>query len=79
VNVSGGSPDVSFRVLGPVEADCGTGPIDLGGLKQRAVLALLIVNAGRVVSLDRFVSELWDGDPPARATSSLQAYVSRLR
>lgn len=80
VNVAGGLPEVSFGVLGPVEAVCGTsGPINLGGLKQRAVLALLIVNAGRVVSLDRFVSELWDEDPPARATSSLQAYVSRLR
>jgi DNA-binding SARP family transcriptional activator len=67
-------------VLGPVEAVSDTGGlIDLGGLKQRAVLALLIVNVGRVVSLDRFVSELWDEDPPARATSSLQAYVSRLR
>jgi DNA-binding SARP family transcriptional activator len=79
VNVSGGLPDVSFRVLGPVEAVNGTDLIDLGGLKQRAVLALLIINAGRVVSLDRFVSELWDEDPPARATASLQAYVSRLR
>ena len=73
-------PQLSFRVLGPVEAVSDTaGPVDLGGLKQRAVLALLIVSAGRVVSLDRFVRELWDEDPPARATSSLQAYVSRLR
>ena len=73
-------PHLSFRVLGPVEAVSDTaGPVDLGGLKQRAVLALLIVNAGRVVSLDRFVTELWDEYPPARATSSLQAYVSRLR
>ena len=80
MSISQGMPHLSFRVLGPVEAVSDTaGPVDLGGLKQRAVLALLIVNAGRVVSLDRFVTELWDEYPPARATSSLQAYVSRLR
>lgn len=80
VNTAGGLPHVSFRVLGPVEAVSDTaGLVDLGGLKQRAVLALLIVSAGRVVSLERVVSELWDEDPPARAISSLQAYVSRLR
>ncbi|HEV2450735.1 MAG TPA: BTAD domain-containing putative transcriptional regulator, partial [Streptosporangiaceae bacterium] len=80
MNAAGRIPHTSFRVLGSVEAVSDTaGLIDLGGLKQRAVLALLIVNVGRVVSLDRFVSELWDEDAPARATSSLQAYVSRLR
>jgi DNA-binding SARP family transcriptional activator len=66
-------------LLGPVSAESGAGPLRLGGLKQRAVFALLALNARRVVPLDRFVDELWPQEPPARATLSLQSYVSRLR
>src|SRR4051812_30595803 len=53
--------------------------LPLGGLKQRAVFALLALNSGHVVSLDRLVDELWSEEPPARATLALQSYVSRLR
>ena len=72
--------DVSVRLLGPVELLDRTGAaLDAGGGKQRAVFALLAAEAGRVVPLDRLIDELWRDDPPARATASLQAYVSRLR
>jgi DNA-binding SARP family transcriptional activator len=73
-------PPVEVRLLGPVEMVGPDGQVlDVGGLKQRAVFSLLASEAGRVVSLDRLVSELWSDDPPARATASLQAYISRLR
>jgi DNA-binding SARP family transcriptional activator len=72
---------VHFAVLGPLEARGDDGHrLELGPPKQRAVLALLVVAGGRVVSLDRLVDELWAGDePPAQATLSLQSYVARLR
>ncbi len=66
-------------LLGPVSADSGGTELSLGGVKQRAVFALLTLNAGRVVSLDRLVDELWPDEPPSRATLGLQSYVSRLR
>jgi DNA-binding SARP family transcriptional activator len=66
-------------LLGPVSAESGGTELGLGGLKQRAVFALLALNAGRVVSLDRLVDELWPEEPPSRATLGLQSYVSRLR
>jgi hypothetical protein len=53
--------------------------LTLGGLKQRAVFALMALNAGRVVALDRLVDELWEGEPPSRATLGLQSYMARLR
>src|SRR3954471_3950309 len=66
-------------LLGPVAAVAGGKDLALGGLKQRAVFALLALNAGRVVPLDRLVDELWSEEPPSRATLSLQSYVARLR
>ena len=66
-------------LLGPVSAQAGGAPLALGGLKQRAVFAMLALAPGRVVALDRLVDELWHDEPPARATLGLQSYVSRLR
>src|SRR3954453_1066145 len=66
-------------LLGPVLARVGDTELSLGGFKQRAVFALLALHAGHVVPLDRLVEELWSGEPPARATLTLQSYVSRLR
>ena len=66
-------------LLGPVSAECDGTDLSLGGSKQRAVFALLALNAGRVVPLDRLVDELWRDEPPSRATLSLQSYISRLR
>ncbi|MGH8983169.1 MAG: BTAD domain-containing putative transcriptional regulator [Acidimicrobiia bacterium] len=71
--------DLRFALLGPLEVDRSGTALDLGGPKQRAVLALLLIEHNRVVSLDRLVDQLWGGQPPARAAASLQAYVSNLR
>ncbi|WP_305884675.1 BTAD domain-containing putative transcriptional regulator [Micromonospora sp. RHAY321] len=69
-----------LRVLGPLEVEVDTrGPVDLGGPRQRAVLALLLAARGEVVSVGRMIDELWRGDAPPRAIVSLQAYVSHLR
>lgn len=70
---------LELRVLGPLEAVRDGRPIALGGPRQRAVLALLVVNANRVVSTDRLIEAVWNGDPPANALGTLQGYVSRLR
>ena len=53
--------------------------VDLGGPKQRLVLAVLLLADGRPVSIDRLIDALWADEPPARAEASLQAYVSNLR
>ncbi len=52
---------------------------DLGGRKQRAVLAALLLDLDRAVPADRLIDQVWGDDPPARAEASLQAYVSKLR
>lgn len=70
---------IEFRVLGRVEAWRGEVRIELGGPKQRAVLASLLLRAGRVVSQDQLVDDLWPDDPPARATATVQVFVSNLR
>jgi predicted ATPase/DNA-binding SARP family transcriptional activator len=70
---------VEFRVLGPLEVVAGGQPLDLGTPRQRGLLGLLLVHAGEVVSYDRVVEDLWDGDPPATARHTLQGYVHRLR
>ncbi len=54
-------------------------PLDLGPRLQRQLLAILLVEAGRVVSVDRLVDLLWGDDAPSAAMASLQAYVSQLR
>ena len=68
-----------FRILGPLEVSDETGPLLLGGQKQRAVLALLLLDPGRVVSVDRLVDALWGEQPPRTATTSLQNFISQLR
>ncbi|MER6284111.1 BTAD domain-containing putative transcriptional regulator [Streptomyces sviceus] len=68
-----------IRVLGPLGAEVAGAPVVLGTPRQRAVLALLVAARGAMVSVDRMADELWRGAPPARATASLQVYVSNLR
>lgn len=70
---------MKFRVLGSFEVVAGDRLLALGGFKQRAVLAILVLSPGRAVCADRLVEELWGGDPPRSAIGSLQAYVSNLR
>ena len=70
---------LDFRILGPVEAARDGRPISLGGPRQRTLLALLLVEAGRPVSVDTLSDELWAGAPPAGGAKALRVYVSRLR
>jgi YVTN family beta-propeller protein len=70
---------VEFRVLGPLEASHDGRLVPLGGAKQRALLATLLVRANRVVSTDALLDELWGDQPPESAANMVQGYVSRLR
>jgi predicted ATPase/DNA-binding SARP family transcriptional activator len=70
---------MEFRLLGPVEAVTDEGSARLGAPKQRALLAVLLLNANEVVSRDRLVDLLWGDDPPRSAVQSLQVYVRGLR
>ncbi|MDC2959608.1 BTAD domain-containing putative transcriptional regulator [Streptomyces gilvifuscus] len=67
------------QVLGPLRGDVDGVPVHLGSPRQRAVLALLLADRGRVVPVDRLVDGLWRGRPPQKAAASLHAYVSNLR
>jgi DNA-binding SARP family transcriptional activator/ABC-type transport system substrate-binding protein len=70
---------VEFAVLGPVEARVDGQPLPLGGPKQRAVLAILLLHDNRPVSRDRLIEGLWGESPPRSAAHTLDDYVSRLR
>jgi DNA-binding SARP family transcriptional activator/basic membrane lipoprotein Med (substrate-binding protein (PBP1-ABC) superfamily) len=70
---------VEFLVLGPLEAHLDGGKLPLGGAKQRAVLAVLLLHAGKTVPVERLIDEVWGDDPPPSARHSVEAYVSRLR
>jgi YVTN family beta-propeller protein len=70
---------MEFRILGSLEVRENGHTVALGGSKQRAVLAALLLHANEVVSRDRLVDELWGASPPATAPTALQVYVSQLR
>jgi DNA-binding SARP family transcriptional activator len=70
---------VYFRILGPLEVVEGERPLPLGGPRQRALLAILLLRANEVVSTDRLVDQLWGETPPPTAAKAIQVYVSKLR
>jgi DNA-binding SARP family transcriptional activator/tetratricopeptide (TPR) repeat protein len=70
---------MDFRILGPLEVLSDGRALDLGGAKQRALLAVLLLNANSVVSTDRLADALWEDDPPDSAQKALQVHVSSLR
>ena len=71
---------MDFRLLGPLEVVSDHDqPIALGGVKQRSLLAVLLLHANELVSTDRLIDQLWGAAPPATAAKSVQVYVSRLR
>jgi DNA-binding SARP family transcriptional activator len=70
---------VEVRLLGPVEALRAGDPVRLGGSKQRAALAVLGLNPGRIVSTDRLIEALWGDRAPATAVTALHGHISRLR
>jgi DNA-binding SARP family transcriptional activator len=70
---------VQFRILGPLEIESANGRIELGSAKQRALLALLLLNANDVVPTSRLIDVLWADELPADGSKALQVHVSRLR
>jgi DNA-binding SARP family transcriptional activator len=70
---------MEFRILGPLDVRDGDRTIPLAGGRQRALLALLILNANETVSTDRLVEELWGARAPATAPKVVQNHVSQLR
>jgi DNA-binding SARP family transcriptional activator len=70
---------MEYSLLGPLEVRRDGRTIAVGRGKQRALLAVLALNAGRVVPAERLIDELWGDEPPATAATALQVYVSRLR
>jgi DNA-binding SARP family transcriptional activator len=70
---------MEFRILGPLEVSDGGRSLPLGGSKQRALLARLLLDANRTVSVDQLVDGLWGQAAPNTAAKGVQIYVSRLR
>ena len=70
---------MEFRILGPLEVRDNGRVLELGGAKQRAVLALLLLHANEVVSLDRLIDGIWGERPPHTAAAAVHGSVSRLR
>jgi len=70
---------VRFLILGPLEVRAGERVVSVPGRKERAILGLLVVEAGTVVSSDRMVFELWGDAPPTTADRTLRSHVSKLR
>jgi YVTN family beta-propeller protein len=70
---------MDFRILGSLEVRDRDRTVRLGGDKQRALLAVLLLHANEVVSADRLIDDLWGARPPPAALKALQAHISRLR
>lgn len=68
-----------FRILGPLEVVEDGHPLALGGPRQRALLAILLLRVNQVVSSDRLIDELWGESAPPTAAKAVQVYVSKLR
>jgi DNA-binding SARP family transcriptional activator/tetratricopeptide (TPR) repeat protein len=71
---------VEYRILGSLDVrDDGGSALPLGGVRERSLLAILLLHANEPVTTDRVVDELWGEDPPKAAVKTVQVYVSRLR
>ena len=70
---------LEFRILGPLDVLDDDRRVELGGARQRAVLAILLLHRGETVSVDRIVDLMWGERPPATAVKTVQVYVSHLR
>lgn len=70
---------VEAAILGPLEIRIDGDVVPLGGPKQRALLAVLLLHSNQVVSRDRLMDALWGEGPPASADQSLDTYIWRLR
>jgi len=79
VALARGRPVLAFRILGPFEVVDGDRPLVLGGPKMQALLAVLLVHRGEVVSTDRLIDALWGERASGTAAKTVQVYVSNLR
>ncbi len=70
---------MEYRILGPLQVLDGEVEVPVGSPKERALLAVLLLHAGVVVSRDRLIDELWGESPPATAAKALNVHVSQLR
>ena len=70
---------MEFRILGPLEVYDAGKQVPVGPAKQRALLAVLLLEGNRVVARDRLIDALWDEEPPETARKAVQVYVSQLR
>src|SRR5688572_8486998 len=70
---------MDFRLLGHLEVSEGGQALQIGGVKQRSVLAILLIHAGELVTTDQLIDRIWADEPPKRAAKNVQVYVSRLR
>ncbi|QKW37323.1 tetratricopeptide repeat protein [Actinomadura sp. NAK00032] len=70
---------MQFAILGAVEVRAGGAAVPIGGPRVRALLAMLLLDAGRVVPVERLIDGLYGEDPPSGAANALQSQVSRLR
>src|ERR1044071_7788100 len=70
---------MELRILGPLEVAEGDRHLQLGGTRERALLAILAIHAGEVVSAGRLIDELWGSDLPGNPANALQVVVSRVR
>jgi len=70
---------VEYRILGPLEVVDEGRPVALGRLKERLVLAVLLLHANELVPRERLIDELWGASPPATARKAINVYVSQLR
>jgi peptide/nickel transport system substrate-binding protein len=68
-----------FRILGPLEVELDERVVSLGGRRERAILAILLLNIGEVVSVERLIDGLWGEARPSSAKHMVHEYVSRLR
>jgi len=74
-----GNAGLQFGVLGPLQLTANGNPVPLGAPKQRAVLAMLVLNRNRAVSVDSLINAVWDQSPVPAARTSIHSYVSNLR
>ena len=70
---------MDFRILGSLEVEAAGRPVAVGGPRQRALLAVLLLHAGETLSTDRLIELLWGDNPPAGARKALSVRVSELR
>src|SRR5262245_1309693 len=76
---AGETEPAQFRILGPLEMARAGCAVPLGGRRQRAVLAVLLLEANRVVPVDRLAEDVWGGHPPPGSVTTLHSYVFHLR